>query len=651
MSEPPALNLEYRVLVLAPTARDAAVSQEMLNAAGVGCTVCKTLAEVCAAIEEGAGVGLLTQESILADQEGCLADTLQRQPPWSDFPLIVLTPTEASTARASRALETVGHMTLLKRPVPIAALVSTIRAALRDRGRQYETRDLFAAVRESSRRLEFALEAGRLGSWELDVRSGVITCSSACKAHFGLPPDAELSASTLFPRLPSEEHQGVLARVSTERRNYERESRTVWPDGSMHWVLIRGQVVDDADGAPRRMVGVSFDITERKQAAEAIRESETKFRLLAESIPQLAWMARADGAIFWYNKRWHDYTGTEPPALEGWDWQSVHDPALLPEVLERWKHSVATGTPFDMVHPLRGAGGRFRSFLTRVMPLRDERGRITLWFGTNTDITERMELEQALQDADRRKDEFLAMLAHELRNPLAAVNNAVTVLKTSDDAENRDWAGDVVERQVKQLTRLIDDLLDVSRITSGKIRLHKEWIDAGPILDQAVESAAPLIRERKHRLHVAIDRGCLPLRVDPTRLEQIVVNLLTNAAKYTETEGQIALTARLDGDHVVIKVRDNGMGIPPEKLPEMFHLFAQGERSIARSEGGLGIGLTIVKRLAEMHDGSVSATSDGPGPRERIHHPTAGGGSAPDRRASDGSGGQSPRGRGSDSRG
>ena len=175
--------------------------------------------------------------------------------------------------------------------------------------------------------------------------------------------------------------------------------------------------------------------------------------------------------------------------------------------------------------------------------LRDRRRQ----YARREDLAERERQAEALRENDRRKDEFLAMLAHELRNPLAAVNNAVTVLKMSPDEESRDWASDVVERQVRQLARLIDDLLDVSRITSGKIRLRKELVDAGPILDQAIEAARPLIDERRHALIVSIERGRLPLHVDATRVEQIVVNLLTNAAKYTESGGRIWLDREAGG--------------------------------------------------------------------------------------------------------
>ena len=171
---------------------------------------------------------------------------------------------------------------------------------------------------------------------------------------------------------------------------------------------------------------------------------------------------------------------------------------------------------------------------------------------------------------------------------------------------------DVINRQVRHLARLVDDLLDVSRITRGKIQLRKETIDAYPVINSAIEAVRPLIEQRDHELIVSLRPG-LRLEADPTRLEQILVNLLTNAAKYTESGGTIWLTARHEGNDIVIKVRDTGIGIPPEKLPLMFELFAQGDRSLARSEGGLGIGLTLVRSLAEMHGGSVTATSEGPG--------------------------------------
>jgi PAS domain S-box-containing protein len=236
------------------------------------------------------------------------------------------------------------------------------------------------------------------------------------------------------------------------------------------------------------------------------------------------------------------------------------------------------------------------------------------------DIGDRRKLERQLHDrttrlveADRRKDEFLAMLAHELRNPLASISNAVQLLRKPEAAEHAEWSKEVIERQAKHLGRLIDDLLDVSRITRGKIELRRERIDAAPVITSAVEAVRPLIEERKHELAVSFAPGTLWCEADPTRLEQALINLLTNAAKYTEAGGHIRLTARHDGSRLVFQVTDDGIGIPPEKLSEMFELFAQGDRAIARSEGGLGIGLTVVKRIAELHGGTATAASAGPG--------------------------------------
>ncbi len=262
--------------------------------------------------------------------------------------------------------------------------------------------------------------------------------------------------------------------------------------------------------------------------------------------------------------------------------------------------------------------GEYRHYLVRAVPLLDNAGNIREWIGTSNDITEQRQAEEArqrlyqqLQENDKRKDEFLAMLAHELRNPLAAIGNAVMLSTRSGLQEHVDWSMEVINRQIKHLTRLIDDLLDVSRISSGKIELRRDVLDATPILDSAVETVRPLIEGRKHELSVSIDRGSLWVNADPTRLEQVVTNLLTNAAKYTHNGGHIWLSAVHENGEIVITVKDTGVGIPADKLPEMFELFAQGDRTLARSEGGLGIGLTIVKKLVEAHGGRVMAKSGG----------------------------------------
>jgi signal transduction histidine kinase len=234
-------------------------------------------------------------------------------------------------------------------------------------------------------------------------------------------------------------------------------------------------------------------------------------------------------------------------------------------------------------------------------------------------LREQLEVELArraseLALADRRKDEFLAMLGHELRNPLAPIANAVHVMRMLG-VENPQlcWARDVIDRQVGQMVRLLGDLLDVSRISRGKITLKKESVELSAVVGIAVESSRPLLEARRHELTLEMPSEAVWLQADLARLAQVVANLLNNAGKYTEKGGRIGLTAERQGDEVVLRVADNGTGIAPEMLPRVFDLFSQSERTLDRSDGGLGIGLTLVKSLVELHEGSIEAFSEGLG--------------------------------------
>ena len=230
-----------------------------------------------------------------------------------------------------------------------------------------------------------------------------------------------------------------------------------------------------------------------------------------------------------------------------------------------------------------------------------------------TDLTEQKK-HQDLQEANRRKDEFLAMLAHELRNPLAPIRNAVAILHHLGPGDEKlTYAREIIGRQVQHLARLVDDLLDVSRITLGKAQLHTERVELAAVVTRAVETSQPVIDARRHRLTLSLPPKGVQVQADPTRMAQVISNLLTNAAKYTDEGGEIFLTTEQESGQVVVRVRDTGMGIPADLLPRIFDLFTQGDRSLARSEGGLGIGLTLVRRLVEMHGGTVEASSAGLG--------------------------------------
>lgn len=383
---------------------------------------------------------------------------------------------------------------------------------------------------------------------------------------------------------------------------------TVWP------IADSAAPIRDDAGRLSGVVLVFRDVSAERDAEQALRESEEKFRLLAETIPQLAWTARPDGHIVWFNRRWYEYTGTTPEQMEGWSWQSVHDPEVLPRVLERWTASVASGEPFDMVFPLKRHDEVLRPFLTRVEPLRGADGRILQWFGTNTDVSEIKAMEEALRDADRRKDEFLAMLAHELRNPLAPIRNGLQLLQMRGvTAPMAEQARSMMERQVAHLVRLVDDLMDVSRIMRGKIELRTGSVEVAGAVARAVEIARPALDAGGHELVVDLPPEPVVLDADAVRLAQVFANLLANAAKYTERAGRVRLTGRREGGQVVVRVADTGVGIIPEVLPRVFDPFFQAERTHKHPQGGLGVGLTLVKRLVELHGGSVEAYSEGAG--------------------------------------
>jgi PAS domain S-box-containing protein len=247
-----------------------------------------------------------------------------------------------------------------------------------------------------------------------------------------------------------------------------------------------------------------------------------------------------------------------------------------------------------------------------VTPLRDESGALRGFAKVLRDITERKRYEDRMQEENQRKDEFFAMLSHELRNPLAAISNAAHLLRMEQSDSVNDAAA-IIERQVGSLVQLVNDLTDVSRMTTGKIQLHVQRVRLNDVVQRAVESIQHVIDSRKHELSLSIPDEAIWVDADPTRLQQALANVLNNAAKYTDRGGEIWLSVERVGNEAFVRVKDNGTGIPAEMLDRIFDLFIQADRSLDRSQGGLGIGLTLVKRLVEMHGGKIEALSDGIG--------------------------------------
>ncbi len=485
-------------------------------------------------------------------------------------------------------------------------------------------------ARASAESLRIALESAHLGTWEYLPLTGKLTWSDTCRAMFGVAPGTLVTyEGTFLPGLHPDDREKTGAAVARalgagSSGSYAVEFRAIGlGDGVERWISSRGRAFFSEVGQCERFIGTVLNVTERKQAEQAAERRSEQLRQLAATSARLNTTldVRSVLGVITAEARQligarHAVTTAAPVGAMGSD-----IPPLT--VASHAEDDVPSG-PAEAVQsaalsvPLLGQGDQRIGVIELTSKeaggfTSDDAALLTQLAQIAARAIENARLYDALRANDKRKDEFLAMLAHELRNPLAAIRNAVALSSDTEDAEDIAWAMEVIQRQIRQLSRMIDDLLDVSRITQGMVQLRKERLDAAEIFRRAVDTAGGLITERGHTLKTDVPAGEFFVEADASRLEQALVNLLTNSAKYTDKGGEIVLSARHDGEHVALSVRDNGKGIPPDKLPQMFELFAQGDRSLARSEGGLGIGLTVVRSLVELHGGTVHATSGGPG--------------------------------------
>lgn len=673
------------------------------------------------------------------------------------------------------------------------------------------------ALLDGNARLQLALSAGGLGDWRWDAASDRITLGGRAARMLGLPAETPLQWQALRTQLDEPDRERVrrafLQAFATDSE-LDVECRLVPAQDAPRWVSLVGRA-DYADPARRTGVlgitGVAQDITVRKNTEDNLRQSEEMLRAMANSIPQLAWMAQADGAVVWLNERWCEYTGTTAEQAAGWGWEQFVDPDSLPAVREHWQESLRSGEPFSMEYPIRGADGKFRWFLTRTTAVRDRNGLVVRWFGTSTDVDEVKRAEQALREeshflellnstggalastrdlrsllqtatdaaagiagarfgaffyhgehatnriftlytmsgatpaefesfgepratalfgpsldasglvraddighparassrppyfglaaghpavrsylavpvvarsgemlgtmyfghpepgvfterterivagvaaqaavaidntrlyeaaqrsaeerkvllererearaeaerSSQMKDEFLATLSHELRTPLSAILGWAQVLRRGSRGEADLARGlQTIERNARAQAQLIEDLLDMSRITSGKVLLDMQVLAPASFIDAAIETVRPAADARNIRLEKHYEPGVGMVAGDPARLQQVIWNLLSNAIKFTPPGGAVSVWVRRVGAHARIAVRDSGIGIKPEFITHVFERFRQADASTTRRHGGLGLGLSIVKHLVEQHGGTVRAESEGEG--------------------------------------
>ncbi|MDC3954011.1 GAF domain-containing protein [Polyangium jinanense] len=528
------------------------------------------------------------------------------------------------------------------------------------------------SLRERDERLDFAVELAGIGFWHCDLPFDELNWDERVKEHFWLPPDARVTIDTFYERIHPDDRARTRQAIETSIHNatpYDIDYRTVDPEtGAIKWIRALGGTAYGPDGLARRFDGVTVDATVRKLHEERLarllereREQARLLEQVADAALTIHATASLDSVLRVITEEARRIIGAHQSVTSltlGNDWsQAVSAPSLSPkyEAFRNYQGAPTGKGIYALVcqtnRPMRltqaelvshPAWRNFSGEADRHPPMRGwlaapfigrsgkNLGLIQLSDKYEGEFTEQDEailiqlahiasvaienarLYDELRDQDRRKDEFLATLAHELRNPLAPIRTGLTLLQMARDEAQARRIREMMERQVGHMVRMVDDLLDVSRITRGKVELRKARVELGTVLESALETSRPLIEAAGHVLSVSLPTEPLWLMADPTRLSQILANLLNNAAKYTPAGGRIRVAAEREGAHVVVRVEDTGVGIPPEMLPKVFDMFTQVGRSIERAQGGLGIGLTLVRRLVELHGGTVEAASDGP---------------------------------------
>ena len=473
------------------------------------------------------------------------------------------------------------------------------------------------ALRESERQWRSLAEALPNLVWT-DLPDGQCDYLSSQWASYTGVPENELLGLTWLERVihPDDRERTLACWTAAveDKGVYDLEYRIRRHDGQYHWFKTRGVPIRDGQGRIVKWFGTCTDIEDQKQVMEELRQSEERFARFMQHLPGLAWVKDSQGRYVYANDAAVKAFRHSRNDLYGKTDAEIFPANTAAQFQENDGRALASGTGVQVVETLEQDDGIVHHSIVSKFPIPGREGRPALVGGVAIDITDLKRAEEELRDADRRKDEFLATLAHELRNPLAPIRNSLQILKMPRvDAETAQRSRDMMERQVHHLVRLVDDLLDVSRVMRGKIELRRERVELATVVARAVETVQPLIDAQGHGLTVNLPPESLPLDADPVRLAQVVGNLLTNAAKYTEANGRIRLTAQREGREAVLRVRDTGIGIAPDMLPKVFGLFVQVDHAATRSQGGLGIGLTLVKNLVEMHKGTVEASSAGLG--------------------------------------
>lgn len=352
------------------------------------------------------------------------------------------------------------------------------------------------------------------------------------------------------------------------------------------------------DGKISGVMAVAVDVTEQVLSKKEVEESSEKFHTLADNIPNLAWMANPDGYVFWYNKRWYEYTGTSPKEMEGWGWQSVHDPGVLPTVLDKWKNSIEHGEAFEMTFPIKGADGIFRSFLTRIIPVKNAEGNTIRWFGSNTDITKQIALEN-------QKDNFIAMASHELRTPVTVLKTYTQILqkKLEDDGQLESAEHfSKMDAQINKLTGLVERMLDVTKMQTGTLQFQRTTFNFNDLIKETTDQLQ--ITTRRHNIELHLHEH-VTLHADRDRIGQVITNFITNAIKYSPNAVRVIVETTINDGNVLFSVKDFGIGIKKENHTKVFEQFFRVNNNDQNTFPGVGLGLYISSEIIKGEGGKL----------------------------------------------
>jgi PAS domain S-box-containing protein len=459
-------------------------------------------------------------------------------------------------------------------------------------------------IEENEEKLNIIIAASELGTWELDLKTNEFIYSKKFLEIFGVDKEKITGLNELLPSLFPED---LPARKKAVREAYKSGvlqyvSRIIWSDQSIHWIENKGKVFYGENNQPVKLIGTTRNITAEKNYQQTLEEREQKFRLLADSMPQLVWTGDVNGIINYYNKSVYNYTGFTEAQVMGEGWLSIVHPDDREGNLKAWLHAITTGTNYFFEHRLGLANGQYRWQLSRAIPQRDAEGNIRMWVGTSTDI-------QEIREMDEQKDLFIGMASHELKTPVTTIKGYVQLLQTmyaeGADTFLQDSLG-TIGRQVANLTTLITDLLDLSKIKAGGLQLAREDFDINEMAEEIIDNAKQV--NPGHRISFSKAPATI-VQGDKDRLGQVLVNFLTNAVKYSPDSRSILVKTALERDNVIVSVQDAGIGISKGDQQKIFERFYRVEGRNEKTFPGFGIGLFIAAEIIKKHNGNIGVES------------------------------------------